>query len=112
MIYQDSQQEQYFVYILLCADNSYYIGLTNDMVRRLKDHEQGGYPRCFTFERRPVRLEYYETIPFLKEAVAREVQLKKWSRKKKEALIQRDYHRLRQLAQCQNLSHSQYKDLR
>jgi len=55
---------------------------------------------------------YYETIPLLKEAVERETQLKKWSRKKKEALIQQDYHKLQLLAQCQNLTHSKYKDMR
>ena len=112
MIYPDSQQEQYFVYILRCSNDSFYIGLTNDLIKRFQEHEEGKYATCYTFKRRPLKLVYYETIPFLKEAVERETQLKKWSRKKKEALIKRDYHKLHLLAECQNLSHSRYKDLR
>lgn len=110
MIYPDLPQEDYFVYILLCSGGAYYIGLTNDLMTRFTEHEEGKYESCYTFRRRPVKLMYYETIPFLKEAVEREIQLKKWSRKKKEALIQQDYHKLHLLAQCQNLSHSRYKD--
>ena len=112
MIYPHLQQEHYFVYILECAQGEYYIGLTNDLLKRFTDHEEGKYADCYTFKRRPVKLMYYETIPFLKEAVERETQLKKWSRKKKEALIQQDYHKLHLLAQCQNLSHARYKDVK
>jgi predicted GIY-YIG superfamily endonuclease len=112
VIYPDLPQEQFFVYILLCSNEAYYIGLTNDLIKRFAEHEEGKYANCYTFNRRPLKLAYYETIPFLKEAVERETQLKKWSRKKKEALIRQDYHKLHLLAECQNLSHSRYKDLR
>src|SRR5688500_3728787 len=110
MIYPNLSQEHYFVYILLCSNNGYYIGLTNDLIKRFSEHQEGTYSTCYTFNHRPVQLVYYETIPFLKEAVERETQLKKWSRKKKEALINQDYHKLHLLAECQNLSHSRYKD--
>lgn len=109
MIYSRLPQETYFVYILLCSDTSYYIGLTDDFPKRLEEHEEGKYPNCFTFKRRPLKLAYYETIPFLKEAIERQTQLRKWSRKKKEALMQQDYHRLHLLAACQNLTHYRYK---
>jgi predicted GIY-YIG superfamily endonuclease len=112
MIYPNLPQEQYFVYIVRCSDGGLYIGLTNDLIKRFTEHEEGQSVNCYTFKRRPLRLVYYETIPFLKEAIERETQLKKWSRKKKEALIKQDYHKLHLLAQCQNLSHSRYKDLR
>lgn len=112
MIYPDSSQERYYVYVLRCSDDSFYIGLTNDLIKRFTEHEEGNYVTCYTLNRRPLKLVYYETIPFLKEAVERETQLKKWSRKKKEALIRQDYHKLHLLAECQNLSHSRYKDLR
>jgi predicted GIY-YIG superfamily endonuclease len=112
MIYPNLPQELYFVYILRCSDESFYIGLTNELIKRFMEHQEGNYANCYTFNRRPLNLVYYETIPFLKEAVERETQLKKWSRKKKEALIKHDYHKLHLLAQCQNLSHSRYKDLR
>ena len=112
MIYPDLPQEHYFVYILRCVAGEYYIGLTNDLIRRFTDHKEGRYTNCYTFRRRPLELVYYETIPFLKEAVAREAQIKRWSRKKKEALMKQDYHKLHLLTECQNLSHYRYKDVR
>lgn len=57
-------------------------------------------------------MTYYETIPFLQDAITREKQLKGWTRIKKIALINQDYHNLQLLAQCKNLSHHKYKDLR
>jgi len=110
MIYPNSPQEIYYVYILLCDDDSYYIGLTNDLVRRFEEHKSGTYHNCYTFKRRPLLLKYYETIPFLKEATEREQQLKRWSRAKKKALIEQDYHKLHLLAECNNMSHYRYKD--
>ena len=112
MIYPGKPQEIYFIYILLCKDQSYYVGLTNDLERRLSEHTQGIYPRCRTYRKRPVYLVYFEANPFLKEATERETQLKSWSRAKKKALIQQNFHKLRLLAQCQNLSHCMYKELK
>ena len=112
MIYSDHPQEIYFVYILYCSDESYYIGLTNELERRFEDHVKGIYENCYTFKKRPLQLLYYETIPFLQDAINREKQLKGWSRAKKKALIERDYHKLQLLAQCNNLSHHKYKDFR
>ena len=83
MIYKDCQQEVYYVYILLCSDDSFYIGLTNELLRRFDDHCNGVYPTCYTYQRRPIQLMYYETIPFHDEAIQREKQLKGWSRAKK-----------------------------
>src|SRR5438105_14869084 len=107
MIYPDSP-ELYFVYILLCRDRSYYVGMTNDLLRRFGDHQNGVYESCYTYRRRPLQLMYYETIPFLKEATEREAQLKGWSRAKKKALIEQHYHKLQLLSQCQNLTHHKY----
>ena len=112
MIYDNAPQEIYYVYILLCNDLSYYVGLTNNLERRIREHVDGYYHNCYTFKRRPLEFVYFETIPFLQEALKREKQLKGWSRAKKRALIERDYHKLRLLAQCQNLSHFRYKDNR
>ena len=111
MIYEELGQECYFVYILRCSDNSYYVGLTNELIRRFEDHCRGEYPTCYTFKKRPLELLYYETIPFLEDAIKRELQIKKWSRAKKNALVKQDYHNLQLLAQCRNLSHCKYKDL-
>ncbi len=104
-------QEHYFVYILLCNDGSYYVGLTNDLLKRFQEHIDGVYTNCYTFKRIPLILKYYEVIPFLKEAKAREIQIKGWSRVKKKAIIEQNFHKLQLLSECQNMSHSKYQDL-
>jgi 5-(carboxyamino)imidazole ribonucleotide synthase len=110
MLY-NTQQEAYYVYIILCSDHSYYIGLTDDLMTRFEEHCNGVYETSYTFNRRPLLLKYYETIPFLKDAVDRQRQLKGWSRAKKEALIAANFHKLQLLSQCNNLSHHKYYNL-
>lgn len=105
------QQESYYVYIILCSDGSYYTGLTNDLVKRFEEHVTGFYETCYTYTRRPLLLKYYETIPFLEDAVKRELQVKGWSKAKKKALIEGNFHKLQLLSQCNNFSHHKYKDL-
>jgi predicted GIY-YIG superfamily endonuclease len=112
MIYKNLIQDVYFIYILHCKDGSYYVGLTNDLVRRFEEHSKGVYPSCYTFKKRPVNLVYFETCPFVEDAANREKQLKGWSRIKKKALIERNYHKLALLAECQNLSHRKYRDIK
>ena len=77
----------YYVYILECVDKSYYIGVTNDLSRRLAEHNNGLLPKAFTKGRRPVKLVYTENFVEVNQAIFREKQIKKWSRVKKEALI-------------------------
>ncbi|QQR85109.1 MAG: GIY-YIG nuclease family protein [Flavobacteriales bacterium] len=84
----------YFVYILRCADGSYYTGVTNDLERRMLEHFEGVDRGCFTFSRRPVELAHYEWFNRVEQALAREKQLKGWSRRKKEALIAGDLRSL------------------
>ncbi|MEO5946878.1 MAG: GIY-YIG nuclease family protein [Chitinophagaceae bacterium] len=112
MIYPNQPQELYYVYIIVCKDDSFYIGLTNDLIKRFEEHCEGIYETCYTFKRRPLALAYYETIPFLQDAINREKQLKGWTRAKKITLIKQDYYNLQLLAQCKNLSHHKYKDLK
>ncbi len=83
-------QHNYFVYILRCSDGKYYVGVTNDVDRRLAEHQEGLDPSCFTYERRPVELVLVERYQYNQHAIDREKQLKGWSRKKKEALIAGD----------------------
>ena len=73
----------HFVYILQCADSSLYIGCTNDLTRRLKQHNESKRGAHYTKIRRPVVLEYSETFPTLGEARKREAELKRWPREKK-----------------------------
>ncbi|THU38425.1 GIY-YIG nuclease family protein [Niastella caeni] len=110
MIYLDGPQNAYYVYIILCEDGSYYIGLTNDLVKRFKEHQTGVYATCYTFRKRPLQLQYYEMIPFLQDAIQREKQLKGWTKAKKKALVDRNLHKLQLLAECQNFTHHKYKD--
>lgn len=83
---------QIFVYMLLCADGSYYVGLTRKgLDERFSEHVLGHYRTCYTYSRRPVKLVWSEQFVWLKDAIACERQLKGWRRAKKEALVRRDY---------------------
>jgi putative endonuclease len=89
------------VYILLCADDSYYVGVTNNLKIRLWQHETAIYPSCFTASRLPVTLVYQESVYGPLSAIKREKQLKRWTRQKKEALINGNLEQLKQLAKKQ-----------
>jgi putative endonuclease len=61
---------QYSVYILKCADNTLYTGITNELYRRLDEHENGRNPQCYTFNRRPVQLVFQQDFHFVVQAIA------------------------------------------
>ena len=87
------------IYILLCADGSYYTGITRRSVEeRVSEHAQGLDRDCYTFTRRPVKLVYSETYERIDEAIAAERRIKGWSRAKKEAYMRGDFARLSLLA--------------
>lgn len=77
----------YFVYILECVDTSLYVGCTNNIERRLQEHNHSKYGAHYTKIRRPVILKYKEEYTTLKEARKRECELKGWRREKKIALF-------------------------
>lgn len=84
--------------MLRCADKSYYVGLTKQAVEaRVWEHNEGIYDG-YTKKRRPVVLVFTETYDRIIDAIARERQIKGWSRVKKEALIAMDHERLPGLA--------------
>jgi predicted GIY-YIG superfamily endonuclease len=85
------------VYMLRCADGSYYVGHTNDLEARIAAHARGLIPG-YTLRRRPVQLVWNEQFDARREAFERERQVKGWSRAKKEALIAGDWERLALLA--------------
>jgi len=85
------------MYILECSDGSYYTGSTNDLSRRMTEH-QGGCGANYTSRRLPVKLIYYEEYERIDVAFYREKQIQGWSRKKKKALIDGEHHLLPQLA--------------
>jgi predicted GIY-YIG superfamily endonuclease len=87
----------FWVYILLCADNSYYTGHTDNLETRVAAHERGEIPG-YTFTRRPVHLAFAQDFPTRGEALAAERQINGWSQRKKEALIKGELERLPELA--------------
>ena len=76
------------VYIVECADGTYYTGITTDVERRLNEHNYSFKSAKYTRSRRPVKLVYVETSENRSTASRRESQIKKLSRKKKTLLIE------------------------
>lgn len=95
-----------FVYILRCSDDTYYTGLTNDLDRRIAEHNEGLVPDCYTWKRRPVELAWVDDFPTPSQAIAVEKQIKGWTRNKKEAMIRDNWDTVRVLAACRNKSAS------
>ena len=77
----------FYVYILRCVDNSLYVGCTNNIEKRVKQHNESKCGAHYTKIRRPVVLKYSEEFETLKEARHRESELKGWSRIKKLSLV-------------------------
>ncbi|GGZ43303.1 GIY-YIG nuclease family protein [Mesonia mobilis] len=102
--------KSYYVYILKCSDELYYVGVTNNISRRLEEHNEGLNPTCFTFKRRPLQLVFQQDFNDIKQAILFEKKIKKWSAKKKRALIDGDFDTLKILSECNNESHSKYKE--
>ena len=86
-----------YTYILQCADDSYYTGVTNDIERRLWEHQHGKVPG-YTHHRRPVKLVWCSENVDMISAIKGEKQIKGWRRAKKEALMTGDYTALQQLS--------------
>jgi putative endonuclease len=80
------QPREWFTYILECADGTFYVGITTDLQRRLAMHNRGVASR-FTCGRRPVRFRYAERRTTQSDALRREIALKGWSRRQKQALF-------------------------
>jgi putative endonuclease len=93
----------YYVYILECSDSSYYIGITSDLNKRLEEHQEGIHEDAYTYKKRPVELRYWESFYNSNAAIAREKQLKGWSRIKKQALIEENIEKLKQLSNQKNI---------
>ena len=94
--------KQYFVYILLCRDNSYYTGITNDLERRIYEHSNGLDTNSYTFKRRPIQLVFQEMFTEVSQAIAFEKQVKGWRRAKKEAIIKGNWDLLPELSKKHN----------
>lgn len=80
----------FWVYILSCSDGSYYTGHTDDLDQRIGKHQTGSYPG-YTSSRLPVKLVWSQECATREAALAAELQIKGWSRKKKEAMMRSNW---------------------
>jgi predicted GIY-YIG superfamily endonuclease len=92
-----SLQKRYWVYILKCADNSYYVGSTNDLFRRIAEHQNGLPKGSYTSSRLPVELVWSAEFGTHDEAFTQERRIKGWTRAKKEALMNGDWEGLHRI---------------
>jgi putative endonuclease len=82
------RRHEYFVYILTNIHRTVlYTGVTNDLPRRLAQHQDNHQPHSFTHQYNCHYLLYYEMHPYVLNAIAREKEIKGWRREKKEQLI-------------------------
>jgi putative endonuclease len=87
-----------YVYILKCSDGTYYTGVTNSLDKRLVEHNDGLNVNAYTFKRRPFELVWHEKFTDYDLAIRWEKRLKKWSKRKKEALINGEWSNLKDLS--------------
>ena len=87
----------FWVYILRCADNSYYTGHTDNLEKRIGEH-QNGLGDGYTGGRLPVELVFNQECSTRDEALAAEQQIKGWNRKKKEVMMRGDWAEVSRLA--------------
>jgi putative endonuclease len=88
----------FYVYILECADKTFYTGITSNLGKRLESHQSGTYKGSYTSTRRPVKLVFHCEFTDPNMAIETEKQIKKWSQAKKKALIAGENDKLPNLA--------------
>ena len=98
----------YFVYILKCSDGLTYTGITDNITRRLAEHQTGTNQTAFTYRRRPVQLIFQQEFNDVLQAIYFEKRIKKWSARKKFALVSGDMDLLQILSECRNASHHKF----
>ena len=101
----------YYVYIVKCSDQSLYTGLTNNLERRMKEHNKSPMDNSYTAKRRPVELVFHQEFMQFEQAEYFEKKIKKWSRAKKMAMANGDWDMLPLLAECKNETHYKNKPM-
>lgn len=97
----------FWVYMLRCCDQSFYIGHTDNLEARIAQHEPGAFISCYTYKRRPVALVFSEEFPSRIEALQMERKIKGWNRAKKTALIRGDWREISRIARFKYVRRSQ-----
>jgi putative endonuclease len=95
--HRKNNMPKFYVYILKCSDGSFYTGHTDDLERRISEHQAGTY-LGYTSKLLPVQLVYAEALATRVEALAAEQKIKGWTRAKKLALIQSNWSLISDLA--------------
>ena len=95
-------------YILKCSDDSFYCGCTSNLENRVNEHILGRF-KGYTSARLPVELVFSQEFLEINDAINAERRIKKWSRKKKEALVNGNFNLLHELAKCKNETSSNNK---
>ena len=90
-----------WIYILKCSDDSFYVGSTNDLLKRMNEHIRGVF-KGYTSKRLPIELVFSQSYDDMKDALKMEKQIKGWTRKKKEALISGNFKLLHEFVKCKN----------
>jgi len=92
----------YFTYMMEGSDGTLYVGVTNNVARRFKEHSESNDTRSYTFRRRPLKLVHVETFQWIQASIAREKQITGWSAPKKRALALGQEETAYLLARCRN----------
>ena len=86
-----SETAPWYVYMLICGDETIYTGITRDPKKRLDEHNSGVNGAKYTRSRRPVSMVYLEELPSRSVAASRECRIKRFSRQQKLRLIQSSF---------------------
>ena len=84
----DAMRRVFYVYILASDTRELYVGITNNLIRRVAEHRAGADPYRYVFRHATPRLVHVEAAGEARDAIRRERQLKSWTRRKKLALIE------------------------
>ena len=104
-------ENQFYVYILKCRKGEYYVGHTDNIEQRLSGHNLGAIANCYTKHRRPLKLMCVQIFETRDNAFHAERQIKGWSRKKKEALIENNWKEIKRLNDMQKKNLGALEDI-
>jgi len=99
-----------YLYFKMFRWYALYWSFTNDLERRIIEHHEGKSKSSFTHDRRPIELIFHQEFNDVNQAIYFEKKIKKWSAKKKFALVRGDFDMLEILSECRNATHYKYKD--
>ena len=100
---------RFFVYILRCANGTFYTGHSSDLALQISQHTAGLNPKAYTYRLRPVKLVWSQEVLTRYDALNVEKRIKGWSHAKKEALINDDFQLLHQIVKNERIMREKHK---